>query len=83
MPCDAVPTNVHFTERAAQVDRRRDSELVAAGWTVLRFSGERLRDDPLGVAAEVSAVLAIAGQRASGNVHLTYTDRVSSARVGA
>jgi hypothetical protein len=38
-------------------DRRRDVELAALGWVVLRFSARRLREDPDGVRREVLAVL--------------------------
>lgn len=39
-------------------DRRRDVELAANGWVVLRFSARRLREDPAGVRREVLDVLA-------------------------
>lgn len=39
-------------------DRRRDIELAAHGWVVLRFSARRLRDDPAGVRREVLEVIA-------------------------
>lgn len=38
-------------------DRRRQNDLVAAGWTVLRYTAEDLRLRPYAVAAEVHAFL--------------------------
>ncbi|MCU1380573.1 MAG: Protein of unknown function (DUF559)/Domain of unknown function [Acidimicrobiales bacterium] len=42
----------------AQADRRRDAELVAAGWRVLRITWEMLTQDPAGVARLVARALA-------------------------
>ena len=46
-----------FRERF-QRDRTRQNRLVAAGWTVLRFTWNDLRDRPNGVIAEIRAVIA-------------------------
>lgn len=48
----------HDTPGARERDRRRDVELAALGWVVLRFSTRRLREDPAGVRREVLKVLA-------------------------
>ena len=48
----------HDNPDAIERDRRRDVELAALGWVVLRFSARRLREDPAGVRREVRAVLA-------------------------
>jgi very-short-patch-repair endonuclease len=48
----------HDTPAARERDRRRDVELAALGWVVLRFSARRLREDPAGVRREVLEVLA-------------------------
>jgi len=48
----------HDNPEAIERDRRRDVELAALGWVVLRFSARRLREDPAGVRREVRAVLA-------------------------
>jgi very-short-patch-repair endonuclease len=47
----------HDSPTARERDRRRDVELAAHGWVVLRFSARRLREDPAGVRREVIAVL--------------------------
>jgi len=47
----------HDNPEAIERDRRRDVELAALGWVVLRFSARRLREDPTGVRREVRAVL--------------------------
>jgi very-short-patch-repair endonuclease len=44
----------------AQADRKRDAELVAAGWRVLRITWEMLTTDPAGVVRLVRAALAAA-----------------------
>lgn len=44
----------------AQADRRRDAELVAAGWRVLRITWEMLTTDPEGVVRLVRQALAAA-----------------------
>jgi very-short-patch-repair endonuclease len=48
----------HDSPAARERDRRRDVELAAHGWVVLRFSARRLHDDPAGVRREVLGVLA-------------------------
>jgi very-short-patch-repair endonuclease len=48
----------HGTRGAFERDRRRDADLLAAGWRVLRISWERLRSEPLWVAERVAEVLA-------------------------
>jgi hypothetical protein len=42
----------------AQADRRRDAELVAAGWRVLRITWDMLVNDPQGVVRLVAGALA-------------------------
>jgi hypothetical protein len=44
----------------AQADRRRDAELVAAGWRILRITWEMLVHDPEGVVRLVAGALAAA-----------------------
>jgi very-short-patch-repair endonuclease len=44
----------------AQADRRRDGELAAAGWRVIRITWEMLTTDPQGVVRLVRRALAIA-----------------------
>lgn len=48
----------HDSPEARERDRRRDVELAAHGWVVLRFSARRLREDPAGVRREVLRVVA-------------------------
>jgi very-short-patch-repair endonuclease len=48
----------HGTRRAFERDRRRDADLVSAGWRVLRFSYKRLEREPAWVAQRLSAALA-------------------------
>lgn len=48
----------HGTRSAFERDRRRDADLLAAGWRVLRISWERLRSEPLWVAERLAEVLA-------------------------
>jgi hypothetical protein len=51
--------NVH-RERATFVrDRRRQNRLVAAGWTVLRFTSADVYGDPLGVLAQIRRALGV------------------------
>jgi len=47
----------HGTRTAFERDRRRDADLVAAGWRVLRVSYERLEREPAWVAERLSAAL--------------------------
>jgi hypothetical protein len=42
----------------AEADRKRDAELVAAGWRVLRITWNMLTNDPAGVVRLVTAALA-------------------------
>ena len=48
----------HSDRRSFERDRKRQNMLVTRGWIVLRFTWERLVNDPEGVLAEVAAVLA-------------------------
>ena len=48
----------HGTRGAFERDRRRDADLLAAGWRVLRISWERLRSEPRWVAERLAEVLA-------------------------
>jgi very-short-patch-repair endonuclease len=48
----------HGTRGAFERDRRRDADLLAAGWRVLRISWERLRSEPLWVAERLAEALA-------------------------
>jgi very-short-patch-repair endonuclease len=50
----------HGTPVAFAADRAMDSELVAAGWRVLRFTARQLRDEPLLVATRIAQALALA-----------------------
>jgi very-short-patch-repair endonuclease len=48
----------HRTPRAFERDRRRDAELVARGYRVIRFTWRQLRDEPEYVVATLAAALA-------------------------
>ncbi len=48
----------HGTRHAFERDRRRDTDLVAAGWRVLRVSYKRLEREPAWVARRLAAALA-------------------------
>jgi very-short-patch-repair endonuclease len=48
----------HGTRDAFERDRRRDADLVAAGWRVLRVSYKRLEREPAWVAQRLAAALA-------------------------
>ncbi len=48
----------HGTRGAFERDRRRDADLLAAGWRVMRISWERLRSESLWVAERLAEVLA-------------------------
>jgi very-short-patch-repair endonuclease len=48
----------HGTHLAFENDRRRDAELIEKGWTVLRITHDRLAEDPAGVAAQLTRILA-------------------------
>jgi very-short-patch-repair endonuclease len=47
----------HGTRQAFERDRRRDADLLAAGWRVLRISYARLERDPAWVAARIEQAL--------------------------
>jgi very-short-patch-repair endonuclease len=47
----------HGTRSAFERDRRRDAELLAAGWRVLRVSYERLEREPEWIAARLAEAL--------------------------
>jgi len=49
----------HGTRTAFERDRRRDADLLAAGWRVLRISYERLKREPAWVAQRLAAALAV------------------------
>lgn len=53
----------HSGKREFQEDRRRDRELVARGFTVLRFTYRDVVADPSGVVRAVRAALAVAAGR--------------------
>ena len=48
----------HSTRFAFERDRRRDAELSAAGYRVLRVTWRQLRDEPLAVIARLAGALA-------------------------
>jgi hypothetical protein len=48
----------HRTRRAFELDRRRDADLLVAGYRVLRVTYHRLLTDPEGVACTIRALLA-------------------------
>ena len=47
----------HGTRTAFERDRRRDADLLAAGWRVLRISYERLEREPEWVAERIAEAL--------------------------
>lgn len=49
---------VHGTDRAFQGDRKRDRELLAAGWRSMRVTWAQLRDEPDAVAGDLRLALA-------------------------
>lgn len=51
--------SAHGTRSAFERDRRRDAELTAAGWRVLRISYARLEREPVWVAQRIAAALAV------------------------
>jgi uncharacterized protein DUF559 len=55
----------HATARSFQNDRRRDSVLAARGFQTLRYTWQRLRDEPEAVATELRHVLALRALRAA------------------
>jgi very-short-patch-repair endonuclease len=48
---------VHGTDLAFEGDRRRDRQLVAAGWRVARVTWAQLRDEPQAIAADLRELL--------------------------
>lgn len=48
----------HGTDSAFEDDRRRDAELIDAGWTVLRITHDRRATEPAKVAAQPARILA-------------------------
>ncbi len=48
----------HSDRRAFERDRRRDQDLVAQGYRVIRITGRQLEEEPLGVIARLAAALA-------------------------
>jgi very-short-patch-repair endonuclease len=53
---DSYP--IHTTRRAFESDRRRDRQLQAAGYRVIRITWRQLQDEPRTIANELSALLA-------------------------
>ena len=51
----------HRTRRAFEEDRRRDAELTAAGYLVVRFTWRRVKDEPDAVAAQLRRILNFRG----------------------
>ena len=49
---------VHGTRQAFEADRVRQNRLMAAGFRVLRYTWQRLQDDPEGIVAEIKSLLA-------------------------
>jgi Protein of unknown function (DUF559)/Transcriptional regulator, AbiEi antitoxin len=49
--------SVHTNKTDRDRDRKRDRKLEALGWTVIRFSWEEVRNDPLLVIRDIKAVL--------------------------
>jgi very-short-patch-repair endonuclease len=50
----------HDSRSAMESDRRRDNDLVAAGWRVVRITWRQLVDDPVGVVALLRRLLTTA-----------------------
>ena len=50
----------HGTRGAFERDRRRDAELMATGWRVLRISYAQLEREPAWVASRIAEALALA-----------------------
>ena len=51
----------HSSRRAFEADRRRDAELAARGYTVIRVTWRQLVGEPHAVVARIAAALALAG----------------------
>lgn len=54
--CDGHDFHERTKEQAAR-DKRRDRELVAAGWQVLRFTGSEIRNEAKRCADEVLSII--------------------------
>jgi very-short-patch-repair endonuclease len=50
----------HAGRRAFETDRRRDQDLVAAGYRVIRITARQLEDEPLAVIARLAVILGAA-----------------------
>ena len=50
--------DTHRTRHAFESDRAKDAALTAAGYTVVRFTYRRLRDEPATVAERLKAIIA-------------------------
>ncbi|HEV7750698.1 MAG TPA: DUF559 domain-containing protein [Baekduia sp.] len=57
---------IHTTARNFQTDRRRDSVLAARDYQTLRYTWQRLHDEPRAVAAELRCVLSLRSVNAPG-----------------
>jgi very-short-patch-repair endonuclease len=55
--------NVHGHRRAFESDRRRDQQLAAQGFVVVRVTARQLRDEPMAVLARLAQALALARAR--------------------
>ncbi len=53
----------HGHRRAFETDRRRDQELVAAGYQVIRVTWRQLTEEPIAVAARLAQALVVATPR--------------------
>jgi very-short-patch-repair endonuclease len=49
----------HGTRAAFERDRRRDADLTAAGWRVLRVTWRRVNGEPRALAAQLERLLGI------------------------
>jgi hypothetical protein len=58
----------HFNAQLRERDLRREAELAAMGWLVLRFSYRRLVGDPAGVRREIAQVIAMRRAQLGGAV---------------
>jgi very-short-patch-repair endonuclease len=47
----------HGTPTTFEADRRRDADLAAKGYIVVRVTGHRLKTDPAGIAATIRQLL--------------------------
>jgi len=53
--------DAHMTRAAFERDRRRDADLVTAGWRVIRITHARLTREPAAVAATLRSILVPSG----------------------